>query len=95
MGQDLRARRIQLEEVVRNHMLETQEVNRRHTKELEELRRRQEVEVVAVEEDAEDQAEHLRKEVELMENELGLMAPEIVNPPTSGEFVSPPAPVTR
>ena len=89
MGQELRARRIQLEEVVRSHRLEAQEMERRHTKELEELRTRQEEEVVAVEEEAEDQVEHLRKEVELLENELGLMAPEIANPPSSGGLVEP------
>ena len=49
-----------------------------HTEQLEEMWRRQEAELLEVDEEAEDMAEHLRKEIELLENEMGQMPAELV-----------------
>ena len=50
-----------------------------HMDQLEEMWRRQEVELLEVDEEAEDVSEHLRKEIELLENEMGQLPDELVS----------------
>ena len=78
MGKDLEARRTQLKEVKELHRDEDAHLTKMHTKQLEEMWRRHEVELLEVEEEAEDRAEHLRKEIELLENEMGHLPADLV-----------------
>ena len=78
MGKDLEARRTQLKEVKQLHREEDAHLTKVHTKQLEEMWRRHEVELLDVEEEAEDRAEHLRKEIELLENEMGQLPADLV-----------------
>ena len=90
MGKDLEARRTQLKEVKELHRDEDAHLTKVHTKQLEEMWRRHEVELLEVEEEAEDRAEHLRKEIELLENEMGqLPADLILEAQAKQEEVSP------
>ena len=75
---DLEARRTQLKEVKELHRDEDARMTKMHTEQLEEMWRRQEAELLEVDEEAEDMAEHLRKEIELLENEMGQMPAELV-----------------
>ena len=79
MGKDLEARRSQLKEVKDSHRDEEARLTKVHAEQLEEMWRRQEVELLEVEEEAEDMTEHLRKEIELLENEMGQMPDELVS----------------
>ena len=78
MGKDLEARRTQLKEVKQLHREEDAHLTKVHTKQLEEMWRRHEVELLDVEEEAEDRAEHLRKEIELLENEMRQLPSDLV-----------------
>ena len=75
---DLEARRTQLKEVKELNRDEDARMTKMHTEQLEEMWRRQEAELLEVDEEAEDMAEHLRKEIELLENEMGQMPAELV-----------------
>ena len=66
MGCHLASRRKELESVRQSHREKAEQLDILQRQELEEMRMRQEEE-----EELEDQAEHLRKEVELLENEAG------------------------
>ena len=79
MGKDLEARKTQLKEVKEFHRNEEARLTKVHMEQLEEMWRRQEMELVEVEEEAEDRAEHLRKEIELLENEMSQLPAELVS----------------
>jgi len=79
VGKDLEARKTQLKEVKEFHRNEDALLTKVHTEQLEEMWRRQELELLEVEEEAEDRAEHLRKEIELLENEMGQLPAEMVS----------------
>ena len=79
MGKDLEARKTQLKEVKEFHRNEEARLTKVHMEQLEEMWRRQEMELLEVEEEAEDRAEHLRKEIELLENEMGQLPAELVS----------------
>ena len=61
------------------HRGEEARLTKVHMEQLEEMWRRQEVELLEVDEEAEDVAEHLRKEIELLENEMGQLPDELVS----------------
>ena len=92
MGKDLEARRTQLKEGKEVHRNEDAHLMKVHTNQLEDMWRRHEMELLEVEEEAEDRAEHLRKEIELLENEMGQLPADLVLEARAKLEVSPSAP---
>ena len=60
------------------HRDEDAHLTKVHTKQLEDMWRRHEMELLEVEEEAEDRVEHLRKEIELLENEMGQLPADLL-----------------
>jgi len=76
---DLNARREQLRQAVDTQKSDTDFLERKHQQEIKDMKERHDKEIKYLEDEYLDQSEHLKKEIELLENELESMsAPSLI-----------------